>query len=174
MQRRITKVKVHKGRVQIKYLRRKRKDDDDPDEYSLACRDLPHPDLEKALADLAPAVREWLEVSPTTFPRLTPISVAYTWRLDTEDREVMGASVCALVELSMSNAPLILNCPHKPERPYNADAPDEQHDVCLPAETVAALRTVMQEAEAYVDGKRTQGTLDFEPRPSAETVGAGP
>ncbi len=153
---RITKVKHSKGRVHVAY--QAHLDREVPDEFTLDTSDAPHPDFEKALAALVPHVVEWVELPASAAQRLRVQGVSFSYADDTAGIPVMGATVTALLGLSRSRSPLVVNTPHKPERPYAEGDPDAG-DYCLTPDCAEALADVLEEAERYLDGKRAQGSL---------------
>src|SRR5690606_21894230 len=89
----------------------------DPDEFVLSCADLPLQSLEVALQALVVDVLTICELDPATNgSRLAVRGVSLTYAHD-----IRGACVTALKNLKGSHAPLVLNTPHLPEMPYNAD-----------------------------------------------------
>lgn len=125
----------------------------EPDEFLLKCGDAPLPSFVAAFVALIPHAARWLELDPKSgmAARLTVsgLSVSYA-------HGVMGASLTCRVPLVNCQGPLIINCPHKPSEPYG-EGGDES--VCMPGDTVEAVRTLIDEAWKYVDGERAQGRL---------------
>ena len=152
MGRRITKVKYVGGKVEIHY--EVEKQDGQLDEYTLKCTDLPTPEFVKALENLRPDVATWLELDPEWANNVEIRGVSFSWSND-----VMGAVITALKPLELSNSPMIINTPHKPEEPYGEDPDESQVDKCLSSECVDNLRDLLTQAGKYVDGDREQGTL---------------
>jgi hypothetical protein len=153
---RITKVKYSKSRVLVQY--QVEREGSEPDEYSMECADAPHPDFEKALQALAPHAILWCELPEALVKRSRISGVSLSWNHDEDGDVVMGAVVTALVTLVRCQSPLVLNTPHKPERPYSDGDPNAV-TYCLTADCIAAIGKVLEEAEAYLDGKRAQGSL---------------
>jgi hypothetical protein len=67
---------------------------------------------------------------------------------------ILGAVLTATKDLMMCPAPLILNTPHLPEKPYG-----ESGGPVLPANTIRRVRALCVEAERYLAGDREQGSL---------------
>jgi len=154
--RAITKIKFSKGRMHIEY--EMERPGGEPDVFTLDTGDQPHPDFVRALEALRPHVVDLTELPPDVENRLTVCGVSLSSAEDAEDQPVMGATVTALLSLTRSRAPLVLNTPHKPDHPYSADEVDV---FCLTEEQVAAIQNLVIAAEAYLDGKRAQASLDF-------------
>lgn len=84
------------------------------------------------------------------------------------DDEVMGATITATRALKNTNAPLVLNTPHKPQYAY-ADGADDSN--CLTSECVEDLLLLCDEAQKFLDGKRAQTSLfDEQPEPEMALV----
>lgn len=79
-------------------------------------------------------------------------SVSWSWSYD-----IMGASVCLLIKLENSYAPLVVNTPHKPEQPYceGTEAP------LLPSGFADKLRELHRLVERYIDGDRFKEQTDL-------------
>lgn len=65
-----------------------------------------------------------------------------------------GCTITATRDLKRSNAPLVINTPHKPSQGSH-----EADEAILDGDTVSAVESVLREAEKYVRGDRLQGTL---------------
>ncbi len=149
--RQINKVKWDptKGRTLIQFD--VERDGGECDSFVLDCFDKPHPALLSAIDALASHVAEWCEAEPSFAEGIQVRGVSFSWT-----DGIMGATITALKSLRECNSPLVLNTPHKPSEPYSETAPA---DVCLKPETIDALLRVLRETEAYIDGKREQGSL---------------
>jgi hypothetical protein len=79
-------------------------------------------------------------------------SVSWSWSHD-----IMGASVCLLIKLENSYAPLVVNTPHKPEQPYSEGG--EAH--LLPTAFADKLRELHRLVERYIDGDRFKEQTDL-------------
>lgn len=160
MERWIKKVKLAKGKVEILVLSG---DPQDPDELMLKSADAPHPDLPRALQALEPHVADLCELRGPLAVR----GASFSWS-EAGGETVMGASVTALRDLRRSRSPMVVNSPHQPETDYGGN---EENEAVMTFEFAEALRALLAEAMAYVDGKRAQGSL-FE-KPAAEPAMAG-
>lgn len=123
------------------------------DEHSLVCCDLPRPELVEALDKLRTHVAEILEL-PAQYladASVTSVSLSYSG-----DDGVMGATITTLKPLANSNAPFVLNTPHKTAEPISAGG---DPSICLSFEAVAAIKVLCAEADLYVNGDRAQGDL---------------
>ena len=149
----ITKVKIEKSKTRIHYLLPVRGRPEDMDEYTLSCSDAPKPSFYDAANALKAHAAAICEMAPGWAHNLEIKGVSFSWSND-----VMGATITALKPLSGSNAPLVINTPHKPETPYS-EGGDETN--CLTPECADALRTLLNEARDYVDGDRAQNLLPF-------------
>ena len=148
----ITKVKYDGSRVRIEWTIG---DTDDPDKHSLDCRQAPKQEFVNALTALVPSVVAICELPDDYVVGIEIRGVSFSWAKD-----IMGATITALKTLNDSDAPLVLNSPHKPSEPYSETGDNRN---CLSAATVVALEEVLMEAERYVEGERAQGSL-FEDR----------
>lgn len=151
--RQICKVKFDGSRVEIRYT--VARGGGDPDEYELKCRDLPRKEFEQALKDLRPHAAKILELDEDYLEKATVRGVTFSFTND-----VMGAVMTIIRPLETANAPLILNTPHLPSESYNEDSKGG-NDLLLSPECVDALKALESEANAYIDGQRAQGMLNF-------------
>lgn len=78
-------------------------------------------------------------------------SVSFSWGCD-----IMGASICLLIEMRNSDAPLVVNTPAKPEQPYSEGAGHT-----LPEKLAAKLWNLHALVERYVDGERWREQTDL-------------
>lgn len=72
-------------------------------------------------------------------------SVSWSWSLD-----IMGASCCLLVKLEHSHTPLVVNCPHKPEKQYI----ERETAHLLPGKLADAYHELHNLVVAYINGDR--------------------
>jgi hypothetical protein len=72
-------------------------------------------------------------------------SVSWSWSLD-----IMGASCCLLVKLEHSHTPLVVNCPHKPEKQYSERGTAH----LLPGKLADAYHELHNLVVAYINGDR--------------------
>lgn len=128
--------------------------DDSEERHTLECSDPPKQELLDALQGLADdAVRECEVIKlPVYVPDQVVVrSVAFSWALD-----IMGASICLLVKLDHSDAPLVVNTPHKPSQAYS-----ESGGHTLGASLVTKLEALHVLIERYIDGDRFREQVDM-------------
>jgi hypothetical protein len=128
--------------------------DDSEERHTLECSDPPKQELLDALQGLADdAVRECEVISLSVYvpDQIVVRSVAFSWTLD-----IMGASICLLVKLDHSDAPLVLNTPHKPSQAYS-----ESGGHTLGASLVTKLEALHVLIERYIDGDRFREQVDM-------------
>jgi len=142
--RQVQMVRVTDRFVEVAYNEKGAEADD---EFRVKMKEAPHADLVTALEALTPAVIEVLE-QPAAFAKgLKVRKVVWTWKYDKEAEEDMPkVTIHATKALKNSNSPWNVISP--------ITAPEGDF-----AET---LELVAEEALAYVDGKRAQGTLPLE------------
>jgi hypothetical protein len=145
---RFTKIKFDGTKVRLEY-QVVRPGGGDPDEYSLQCADLPLAEFRTALRALVDDVCVICEFPSSEASKVKVLGCSLTYRDD-----VLGVVVTATKELMISPAPLILNTPHLPEKPYS-----DSGGSVLPANTVRRVRALCIEAQRYLDGDREQGSL---------------
>jgi hypothetical protein len=145
---RFTKIKFDGSRVRLEY-EVIRPGGGDPDEYALSCADLPLVAFREALRALVDDVCVICE-----FPSLEASKVKVLGCSITYKDGILGAVLTATKDLLACPAPLILNTPHLPEKPYG-----EGGGSVLPANTVRRVRALCVEAQRYLDGDREQGSL---------------
>lgn len=156
---RIKKVKKSsKGVVTIVY---QRANGDEWDDYSLACKSEPHPDLLAVLSALVPSVVEICELPMGYEEGLIVSGVSFSYSNDN-----MGAVITSQKTLKTHPAPLILNTPHKPVAPYSEGG----DDACLSSKTVMMLDALQNEAKAYIDGKRGTPVKEEAPDDTSEPI----
>jgi hypothetical protein len=145
---RFTKIKFDGTRMRLEYevIRR---GGGDPDEYSLQCADLPLVDFRNALRALVDDVCVICEFPTSEASKVKVLGCSITYK-----DGILGAVLTATKDLMTSPAPLILNTPHLPEKPYG-----ESGGSMLPANTVRRVRALCVEAQRYLDGDREQGSL---------------
>ena len=148
MKKQFTKIKFDGSKVRLEY-QVTRKDGGVPDEHVVVCSDQPDRAFPLALAALALDVVGICELSDSDETKLLVrgVSMSYT-------DGIRGACITALKSLKTSNAPLVLNTPHLPEKPYGeGDGPT------LDSSTVSRIDALVVEAERYLAGERAQGKL---------------
>ncbi|HUS46124.1 MAG TPA: hypothetical protein VM219_08875 [Phycisphaerae bacterium] len=167
-ERRVVKVKDRKGKIEVAY--ELERTGDDPDQVTVRCGDAPHPEFRKALDDLRPHVAEICELSKAWSQNLDICGVSLSYAEDANGDPVLGATITAMKPLGASHGPLVINTPHKPERPYSGQG-DDSEEFCLSGECAEVLEEVIRQALAYVDGRRAQGMFGFAAE-EPEAVGA--
>jgi hypothetical protein len=145
---RFTKIKFDGSKVRLEY-EVIRPGGGDPDEYSLLCADLPLVDFRNALRALVDDICVICEFPSSETPKVKVLGCSLTYK-----DGVLGAVLTATKDLMISPAPLILNTPHLPEKPYS-----DSGGSVLPANTVRRVRALCVEAQRYLDGDREQGSL---------------
>lgn len=120
------------------------------DEFTMSCKQEPHIDFVTALSDLAPSVKEILELPDEYAQGLVVSGVSFTHK-ETEAGEVEGCVITAQKALKGHPAPAIFNTPHKTEVPYSETGDDS---ATLTQTAIVALEALKAEAEAYIGGKR--------------------
>lgn len=128
--------------------------DDSEERHQMKWADQPKQELLDALQGLADeAVKECEVIKlPVYVPDQVGVrSVAFSWALD-----IMGASICLLVKLDYSDAPLVLNTPHKPSQAYS-----ESGGHTLGASLVTKLEALHVLIERYIAGDRFYPQTDL-------------
>jgi len=147
----VQSVKVTDKFVEVKY------EDhlgDRVDEFSLKMKDAPHPDLRAALQDLAPHVIDVIEQPSAFATDMIVRKCTWAWKENKKSGEMVArVTVHVTKKLKNNNAPLNLHTP--------LAEPDEDFAV--------DFELVHDEALAYVDGKRAQGTLPLDGKDTPET-----
>lgn len=127
------------------------------DTHELTSKDEPHPDFTIALQALRDVVRDACEL-----PEGAELTIRGLTLKDTTDEEgdaVQGVTITALRELGWCNAPLVLNTPFAPVHSIpHVDAYD-------------LVDEVVDQAKAFVRGKRNQGDLFEQARETARAGG---
>lgn len=145
---RFTKIKFDGSKMRLEW-QVIRPGGSDPDEYSMQCADLPLADFRNALRALVDDVCVICEFPSSEASKVKPLGCSLTYK-----DGILGAVITATKELMISPAPLILNTPHLPEKPYG-----ESGGAILPANTVRRVRELCVQAERYLNGDREQGSL---------------
>jgi len=145
---RFTRIKFDGSRVRLEY-QVIRPGGGDPDEYSLHCADLPLVAFREAVRALVDDVCVICEFPSSEASKVKVLGCSLTYK-----DGVLGAVLTATKDLMTCPAPLILNTPHLPEKPYG-----DGGGAVLPANTVRRVRALCVEAERYLDGDREQGSL---------------
>lgn len=161
---RITKVSWNDAetKVCIEYSKESPANNKLRDEFSLKCNEPPLESFKDSLKALVPYVVKDLELpdSYATTLKVRGVTFSFGGEFDT-----MGAVVTSLKTLRNSNAPLVLNTPHKTVEPYN-EGGDESN--CLSLGFCSALDDVIEEAIKYVQGNRAQQQLPLKNKEKPE------
>lgn len=147
----ITKVKLRDGQITI--VMSDKEGENNERETTIKSYDAPHDDFTKAFDALQAQARAILQLpSDWREGQLRVSGVSFSM---SEDTGVMGAVMTGQVALDTSDAPFNFNTPHLPFDQYSAtgNAPT------MPEAAQRALEALQQEAEAFVNGKRSQGDL---------------
>jgi hypothetical protein len=147
----ISKVKMRDGQVTI--VISAKQDDQNERETTVKSYDAPHQDFLDAFAALEAHARGILQF-PKSYRegqmRVSGVSFSMS-----EDTGVMGAVMTGSVALDTSDAPFNFNTPHLPFEQYSPTG----NSPLMPGEAQTALERLQEEAEKFVDGKRSQGDL---------------
>lgn len=154
MKTRIKKVKItNDDKIHIIFEKRA-KNREGWDEYSITCSEQARPEFYIALRGLAGHVAEMCELPEDYANRIQVRGVSFSFG---GEKEVMGATITAQMELYNSNCPLNLNTPHKASDSYS-DIPADPMQL-LTDECVNALYVLSNECDLYIGGERAQGQL---------------
>lgn len=121
------------------------------DEYSFTCSEKARPEFYEALNALAPHVIEMCELPEDYLSRIKVRGVAFSYG---GEKQVMGATIIAQMELFYSNTDLNINTPHKASDSYNDQPADENQ--LLTDECIDALDVLCDEVKLYIQGERAQ------------------
>jgi hypothetical protein len=154
--RRICKIKISKddiGREQVTIKMEEPDMTGDFTQHLIECKDAPHSDLRNALQSMGDHMKVNAEFPSTWDVSIIGVTITHT-------NGVQGLVITGRRDLRHCNAPLIINTPHYTRESYNED--DESDMGIFSSSCGDALDTLEREAIAYVDGKRSQGVLDFD------------
>ena len=153
----ITKVKFGKeNKIHIEYkVERQVNGKTDYDEFTLNCVDKPRPEFEVVFINLRKHVLEICELPAdvSDVEKVIVKGVSFSYSESESGESVMGATITASRSLSKSNAPLIINTPHKFDVAHNDKQPIT---LLLTPECADLLYELIEEAEKYIDGERSQ------------------
>lgn len=135
------KIKYNSDKVEIKY-------DIDNDSYKLSSYDKPRPEFIDALQNLVNPLVKICEFQEGYGDTIEIISVSLSY-----SKGIMGATITGLKKLNTSYAPLVINSPHLPTEDYSGNNPNAH---LLPKEAITRIETLIEEAELYINGKRSQ------------------
>lgn len=142
----ITKVKLEAGRTKVFYT-----DESNAGriqkETVYSCSEDKHPDFQKALTDLAPLAISLLGLPVEYVNGVTVSGVS----ISENEHQGMGAVITLLKEIPGINSPFVMNTPHV----HNA----EEGGSIMPTALRNQIKTLVDEAQAFVNGKRAQGNL---------------
>jgi len=145
--KRIAKVKLKDGNVEIKILEDQQKAEL---ETTFKSSERPHPDLELALSALEIHVRDILELDAGIWAggiKITGVTFSMS-----EETGVEGAVITGQAKLDTSNAPFCFNTPHLAFAQYS---PTGESPV-MSDKAIRDVKKVREEAKKYIDGKRAQ------------------
>ncbi|HAP66893.1 MAG TPA: hypothetical protein DCQ99_03570 [Nitrospinae bacterium] len=148
---RIKKIKVSDEKVKIDY--EVLEGDKIKEEYSLTSIDKPLPSFSTALQGLAQSVVDICELPEQDDNYIIVTGVSFSHG---GEKQIMGAVISAQKKLKKTDAPLILNTPHKIADFYGETGSKQQ---LLDDDTIGQLYSVIEEAEKYIAGERQQ--VDF-------------
>lgn len=123
-------------------------------EFTLVSSEKAAPSFYQTLQKLRNSVLELCELPSNEESKIHVSGVSFSFA---GDNDTMGAVITAQRRLSNSNAPLNLNTPHKAVEPYGDGKADAKQ--LLPDECIDVLNGLIDEAEAYIEGKREQTDL---------------
>lgn len=151
---RILEVKYNDGRVQIAY-EKKSSVSDDYDKLSIDSAEPPKPMFNKVLQSLAPFVCDICDWPEKHVETIKVLSVHFKYA---GAKMTMGANITATKKVSRTPSPLIVNTPF-----LSSEAKDKAGVTPhLPKDVVQILRSLINEAEDYLAGKRAQIKLGEE------------
>ena len=146
---RFTKIRFDGQKVRLEYqVTRPR--GGDPDEFVVCSSDLPLPTFNEALQALVTDVCHICEFPQSEAAKFAVRGVSLSY----QDGE-LAAVITALRGLLTASSPLVINSPSLAETARATDPVGFR----LPPRTVLRLRTVICEAERYLQGERSQGSL---------------
>ena len=156
---RVTKVKYRARDVEVVVHYEEENGQGSMDKRTLESPEPPAADFLAALEGLAEWVVDICELGEekTSAVKVGGVSFSYAG-----ERDVMGATISAGLDLASHPAPWQINTPHKPSEPYSEGG---DASVCLASGCVRALKLVQARAVEFVEGKRgerAQGELAFD------------
>lgn len=132
------------------------------DEFAMTSSEAPDISFTKALKDLACHVVEMCELPESHLERINVKGVSFSYG---GEKQVMGATIVAVMRLRKSNVDLNLNTPHKAAGSYSDGEADPKQ--LFSEKCVKALESVEREAFGFVDGVRAQADLFKRPKKEA-------
>ena len=94
------------------------------DEYSMTCSETARPEFYKAFEALAPEVVDMCELPDEYLPRIKIRGVSFSYG---GEKEIMGATICASMDLKRSYPKLNINTPHKASAMYSEGHPGRRY-----------------------------------------------
>ena len=125
------------------------------DEYSMTCLETARPEFYKAFEALAPEVVDMCELPDEYLPRIKVRGVSFSYG---GEKEIMGATISASMELRRSYPRLNINTPHKASAMYSEGTPDDDMQL-LSADCIETMDALQAECRAYIKGERAQAKL---------------
>lgn len=146
----ITRVKYHNGITELSYQEQK---ESGMDEFTLRSGDEPLPAFRNVLMFLRVFVLRMLEL-PDTDEEIRKVTVRSV-KFDYAENGTLGAVISAVRELKLSRGLMVLNTPHRFE-----EAGDET--MLIEGKCIEHLNTLIEEAEKYINGERSQEQMQFD------------
>lgn len=128
------------------------------DEHKVTCQDIPKASFIAAIEALRPVALELVEAPPEWDIEVRGVSLR--WTTPDQGEPTFGCVIKSVRPLETSGRPLVLNTPYKAEQ-VDGDGEDAPSEYCLSPEQAAVVGDLVNEAWAYIDGDRAQGTLPF-------------
>jgi hypothetical protein len=151
---RITKVKFGKKKIFVLYEEQST-DKKGWDDMHVNSADAPRVELLDAMAALGTHVIDLCEFPDKDDHNIVVTGVSISFGKN----DVPGAVITARKRLTDSPAGLLINTPFKPFEPYKEGG---SRKFLMPEECVEAIKTLIDEAKKYVQGKRAQGVFEFD------------
>lgn len=149
-----TKIVVNKDHVALHWISRKRtaSEVDEVHNHQLECPEKPRPQFDKALQAFLPFLLEIIGAPKTWTEKTTVTGVS----LKKEEDGRRGIVITATRRCPYGSAPIALNTPYL--REAIDEATETGTNFFLPG-MGAAIDTICDEAQTYLDGERAQGEL---------------
>jgi hypothetical protein len=144
--RTVQKVKIKGDTVEIKYAETNSSGTADV----VLKSDDPHGDFKNAMGELRGHVVSICELRKSQAAALTITGVTVKRQDD-----ILSATITAGIHLTGVNADMNINTPHLKAEPVD----ENDHSPLMGADTADAVEKVVEEANAYLEGKRGQGDL---------------
>lgn len=121
------------------------------DEYSFTCSEEAKPEFYNSMNSLKEHVIEMCELPDSYIGKITVKGVSFSYA---GEKEVMGATISASMDLQKSYPNLNLNTPHKASDSYSDAPPDDMQ--ILTSECIQALLELQKQCVSYIEGDRAQ------------------